>query len=163
IPRTRSPRSSARCCSGASSTGLPGASTTRRCGTRRPARTRCARTSSSTPRWVPDALVGVDVGTTGVKALALSPTGEVVAHAEEASGTLLFDVAGRRWSEEVCEALGIPGEWLPPVNESTATGGAGDQQAGAVGVGAVRPGVLSVVLGTSGVVFAPLDVYRPEP
>ena len=90
-------------------------------------------------------------------------TGERVIDAAEASGTLLFDVAGRRWSEEVCEALGIPGEWLPPVNESTATGGAGDQQAGAVGVGAVRPGVLSVVLGTSGVVFAPLDVYRPEP
>src|SRR5204862_97967 len=68
-------------------------------------------------------------------------TGERVIDAAEASGTLLFDVAGRRWSEEVCEALGIPGEWLPPVNESTATGGAGDQQAGAVGVGAVRPGV----------------------
>jgi xylulokinase len=49
------------------------------------------------------------------------------------------------------------------VRESTDAGGAGDQQAGAVGVGAVRPGVLSVVLGTSGVVLAPLDRYGPEP
>ena len=90
-------------------------------------------------------------------------TGERVIDAAEASGTLLFDVARRRWSEEVCDALEIPSKWLPPVRESTETGGAGDQQAGAVGVGADRPGRLSVVLGTSGVVLAPLDEYRPEP
>jgi xylulokinase len=90
-------------------------------------------------------------------------TGERAIDAAEASGTLLFDVAARRWSDEVCEALGIPQEWLPPARESTELGGAGDQQAGAVGVGAVRPGVLSVVLGTSGVVFAPLERYRHEP
>jgi xylulokinase len=90
-------------------------------------------------------------------------TGERVIDAAEASGTLLFDVAGRRWSEEVCDALGVPLDWLPPVRESSDVGGAGDQQAGAVGVGAVRPGVLSIALGTSGVVFAPLERYRPEP
>ena len=90
-------------------------------------------------------------------------TGERVIDAAEASGTLLFDVAGRRWSDEVCSALGIPLDWLPPVRESTEAGGAGDQQAGAVGVGAVAPGVLSVALGTSGVVLAPLERYAPEP
>jgi xylulokinase len=90
-------------------------------------------------------------------------TGERVIDAAEASGTLLFDVAGRRWSEEVCDALGVPLDWLPPVRESSEVGGAGDQQAGAVGVGAVRPGILSIALGTSGVVFAPLERYRPEP
>jgi xylulokinase len=90
-------------------------------------------------------------------------TGERVIDAAEASGTLLFDVARRRWSDEVCSALEIPREWLPPARESSETGGAGDQQAGAVGVGADRPGRLSVVLGTSGVVLAPLDEYRPEP
>jgi len=89
--------------------------------------------------------------------------GRRVTDAAEASGTLLFDVAGRRWSEEVCAALGVPLGWLPPVRESTETGGAGDQQAGAVGVGAVAPGVLSVALGTSGVVLAPLPAYRAEP
>jgi xylulokinase len=90
-------------------------------------------------------------------------TGERVIDAAEASGTLLFDVARREWSREVCEALEIPIEWLPTVRESTEVGGAGDQQAGALGVGVVGPGPLSVVLGTSGVVFSALDGYRAEP
>jgi xylulokinase len=90
-------------------------------------------------------------------------TGEHAIDAAEASGTLLFDVAGRRWSEEVCDALEIPLEWLPAVSESTEIGGAGDQQAGALGVGVVEPGPVSVVLGTSGVVFAALEGYRADP
>jgi xylulokinase len=89
-------------------------------------------------------------------------TGERVIDAAEASGTLLFDVARREWSREVCEGLEIPLEWLPPVRESTEVGGAGDQQAGALGVGVVGPGPLSVALGTSGVVFAALDGYRTD-
>jgi xylulokinase len=89
-------------------------------------------------------------------------TGERAIDAAEASGTLLFDVAGRRWSEEVCAALEIPLEWLPPVRESTEIGGAGDQQAGALGVGIDRPGPVSVVLGTSGVVLAVLPGYRVD-
>jgi xylulokinase len=90
-------------------------------------------------------------------------TGERAIDAAEASGTLLFDVAGRRWSDEVCDALEIPLEWLPPAAESTAIGGAGDQQAGALGVGVVGPGPLSVVLGTSGVLFAALPGYQADP
>ena len=46
-------------------------------------------------------------------------TGEHAIDAADASGTLLFDVANRRWSTEVCEALEIPLEWLPPAHEST--------------------------------------------
>jgi xylulokinase len=90
-------------------------------------------------------------------------TGERAIDAAEASGTLLFDVAGRRWSEEVCAALEIPAGWLPEAHESTEIGGAGDQQAGALGVGVVGPGPLSVVLGTSGVLFAALPGYRADP
>jgi xylulokinase len=90
-------------------------------------------------------------------------TGGHAIDAAEASGTLLFDVARRRWSEEVCDALEIPLDWLPPVSESTEIGGAGDQQAGALGVGVVRPGPLSVVLGTSGVVLAVLPAYAADP
>ncbi len=90
-------------------------------------------------------------------------TGEHAIDVADASGTLLFDVRERRWSEEVLEALDIPGSWLPPVHESTAIAGAGDQAAGALGVGIDRPGPLSVVLGTSGVVFAALPAYRPDP
>ena len=81
----------------------------------------------------------------------------------DASGTLLFDVAGRRWSDDVLDALEIPREWLPEVSESTEHGGAGDQQAAALGVGATEPGILSVVLGTSGVVLAPLPGYAADP
>ena len=90
-------------------------------------------------------------------------TGERAIDAAEASGTLLFDVARRRWSEEVCDVLEIPLDWLPEAHESTAIGGAGDQQAGALGVGVVEPGPVSVVLGTSGVVFAPLAGFRADP
>jgi xylulokinase len=89
--------------------------------------------------------------------------GEHGIDAADASGTLLFDVRRRRWSDEVVEALEIPPEWLPPVAESTVHGGAGDQQAAALGVGVVEPGVLSVVLGTSGVVLAALPEYRADP
>jgi xylulokinase len=90
-------------------------------------------------------------------------TGEHAIDVADASGTLLFDVANRRWSDEVLDALEVPREWLPRSYESTEIAGAGDQAAGALGVGIDRPGPLSVVLGTSGVVFAALEAYRPEP
>jgi xylulokinase len=90
-------------------------------------------------------------------------TGEHAIDAADASGTLLFDVRERRWSEEVLGALEIPAQWLPPVGESTEIGGAGDQAAGALGAGIDRPGPLSIVLGTSGVVLAALPGYRHDP
>jgi xylulokinase len=89
--------------------------------------------------------------------------GERAIDVADASGTLLFDVGGRRWSEEVCAALELPLEWLPPAHESTEIAGAGDQAAAALGVGAVVPGTLSVVLGTSGVVFTTLPAYAADP
>lgn len=94
---------------------------------------------------------------------------------QEASGTLLLDVTHRRWSNEMAEACGIPMAWLPQLFESpeicaavseqaaAATGllagtpivaGAGDQGAGAVGMGILKPGSVSATIGTSGVVFA---------
>ncbi len=101
-------------------------------------------------------------------------TGDHATDVADASGTLLFDVAARQWSNEVVQALEIPGEWLPAALESPAVSGqtpagipvaagAGDQAAGAVGVGVDRPGPLSVVLGTSGVVFAALPGFAAEP
>jgi len=91
------------------------------------------------------------------------------------AGTALFDVKKRDWSPEVAAALDLPMAWLPPTYEgpevsgtvsseaaaltgleagTPVVGGGGDQAAGAVGVGAVEPGIVSLVLGTSGVVFA---------
>jgi xylulokinase len=89
--------------------------------------------------------------------------GERAIDVADASGTLLFDVAQRRWSEEVLDALAIPGEWLPSVHESAEIAGAGDQAAGALGVGVTGPGPVSVVLGTSGVVFGVLERYEADP
>ncbi len=100
--------------------------------------------------------------------------GEHATDMADASGTLLLDVARRRWSEEVLAALELDPDWLPRLLESpavsgeTAAGvpvaaGAGDQAAGALGVGVDRPGPLSVVLGTSGVVFAALSEFAADP
>ena len=108
----------------------------------------------------------------------LQLTGERATDAADASGTLLFDVAHRRWSSELLDLTGIERNWLPDVHEgpaitgrvtgaaAQATGlrvgtpvvaGGGDQAAGAVGMGVVRPGTVSVTIGTSGVVFAATD------
>ncbi len=102
-------------------------------------------------------------------------TGEFAIDVQEASGTLLLDVTHRRWSREVAEAAGIEMGWLPRLYESpeicarvsekaaALTGlvagtpvaaGAGDQGAGAVGMGILQPGSVSATIGTSGVVFA---------
>ncbi len=101
--------------------------------------------------------------------------GEHATDVADASGTLLFDVARRRWSAQVVEALDVDPAWLPRALESpdvsglTAEGvpvaaGAGDQAAGALGVGVDRAGgPMSVVLGTSGVVFAAADEFAADP
>jgi len=105
----------------------------------------------------------------------LKLTGEYAIDVADASGTLLFDVAARGWSQEMLEALEIEPGWLPAVFESPevsgvthngvpVAAGAGDQAAGALGVGVVAEGgPASVVLGTSGVVFAALDRYAHDP
>ena len=111
-------------------------------------------------------------------------TGERGMDVADASGTLLFDVAHRRWSAEVAQALEVDERLLPPVVESPevvggisaeaaqATGlkagtlvvaGAGDQAAGAVGLGVVQPGAVSATIGTSGVVFAATDRPALDP
>jgi xylulokinase len=101
-------------------------------------------------------------------------TGEHAIDVADASGTLLFDVARRRWSQQMLEALELDPVWFPRALESpevsgeTVAGipvaaGAGDQAAAALGVGVDRPGPVSVVLGTSGVVFAALPAFAAEP
>lgn len=110
-------------------------------------------------------------------------SGEFYTDVSDASGTSLLNVRDRQWSDEVLAALDIPRAWLPEVTESPVVssrvspaaaaatgllagtpivGGAGDQAAGAVGSGIVREGLVSIALGTSGVVFAASDAYRVE-
>ena len=111
-------------------------------------------------------------------------TGTYAMDVQEASGTLLLDVAHRRWSSEVARIAGIPQSWLPELFESQevcatiseggagATGlkagtpvvaGAGDQGAGAVGMGILAPGSVSATIGTSGVVFAATAAPTRDP
>jgi len=111
-------------------------------------------------------------------------TGTYAIDVHEASGTLLLDVTNRTWSSEVAQIAGIPMEWLPQLYESSevcaeidaegaaATGlktgipvvaGAGDQGAGAVGMGILKPGAVSATIGTSGVVFAATDQPTRDP
>ncbi len=111
-------------------------------------------------------------------------TGERATDMADASGTLLLDVAHRRWSHEVLQAAGMDESLLPRLFESSeicgkvspsgaaATGlqpgtpvvaGAGDQAAGAVGMGIVAPGAVSATIGTSGVVFAATDRPALDP
>lgn len=111
-------------------------------------------------------------------------TGTYAIDVHEASGTLLLDVAHRRWSSEVARVSGIPESWLPKVVESPevcahiseeaahstgltaglpVVGGAGDQAAGAVGMGILLPGSVSATIGTSGVVFAATDNPVKDP
>jgi xylulokinase len=111
-------------------------------------------------------------------------TGERAIDMADASGTLLLDVTNRRWSTEVLSKSGIDVGLLPALHESPevcgkvsaagaeATGlrvgtpvvaGAGDQAAGAVGMGIARAGAVSATIGTSGVVFAATDRPALDP
>ncbi len=111
-------------------------------------------------------------------------TGDFATDVSDASGTLLLDVKNRRWSSEVCSALGIDTNILPKVYESVevsgtvsqaaaktlglkpgtpVVGGGGDQAASAVGNGIVSEGLTSITVGTSGVLFAHTDSPRIDP
>lgn len=111
-------------------------------------------------------------------------TGERAIDMADASGTLLLDVAQRRWSKEVLSGTDIKQGMLPALYESpqicgkvSAKGaeaiglrpgtpvvaGAGDQAAGAVGMGIARAGAVSATIGTSGVVFASTDRPAMDP
>jgi xylulokinase len=108
----------------------------------------------------------------------LQLTGDRATDVADASGTLLLDVRRRKWSPEILDHAKLDEQLLPRVYESQevigcvsaagaeSTGlrvgtpvvaGAGDQAAGAIGMGIVRPGSVSATIGTSGVVFAATD------
>jgi xylulokinase len=102
-------------------------------------------------------------------------TGELATDVSDASGTVLLDVGRRSWSAELAEAFAVDPGWLPAVHESqdvtghTASGvpvaaGAGDQAAGALGVGVTDDrSPASLVLGTSGVIFTARNRFTPDP
>ena len=110
--------------------------------------------------------------------------GERATDMADASGTLLLDVAHRRWSKEMLQAAEIDERLLPSLHESPdvcgkisskgaaesglraatpVVAGAGDQAAGATGMGIVVAGTVSATIGTSGVVFAATDRPALDP
>ena len=111
-------------------------------------------------------------------------TGKYATDRAGGAGTMLFDLAARTWSPDMLAALNIPEVYLPPTFEGPETtavlsataaeitglnpgipvvGGGGDQAAAAVGTGAVEEGIVSLSLGTSGVVFGTMDRPTIEP
>ena len=112
-------------------------------------------------------------------------TGEYGMDMADASGTLLLDVANRRWSTEMARATGIDlqvpssavrvarclrenlrvrsGGYSGLLKGTPVVAGAGDQAAGAVGLGIVSPGAVHATIGTSGVVFAATDRPALDP
>ena len=101
----------------------------------------------------------------------------------DASGTLLLDVAKRRWSEEMLELCGLRAEQMPRLFESYETvgallpeaaralglpesvrvaAGAGENAAAAVGTGTVGEGGCNLSLGTSGTIFISSDRFRVD-
>jgi len=111
-------------------------------------------------------------------------TGERRTDFSDASGTLWLDVGERRWSDTMLSACGLTTAHMPKLVEGSAiagrlhgdiarrwglraeipvAGGAGDNAASAVGIGAVRPGDGFVSLGTSGVIFVCADRFLSNP
>lgn len=104
-------------------------------------------------------------------------TGSFTTDYSDASGTQMVDIFNKRYSKEILDAFSIKESWLPKLKESTditgylkedikqilnlnsntfVVGGAGDQAAAAIGSGIINPTDVSIVLGSSGVVFNPI-------
>jgi xylulokinase len=115
--------------------------------------------------------------------LRLKLTGERVGEMSDASGTGWLDVARRDWSDAMLRATGLSRANMPQLIEGNAVsgrltspvaerlgmnrvpvaGGAGDNAASAVGMGIIEAGQAFLSLGTSGVLFAVTDRFRPNP
>jgi xylulokinase len=116
--------------------------------------------------------------------LRLWLTGEYVSEMSDAAGTSWLDVGKRDWNPSLLAATGLRLSHMPSLVEGTevsgylrndlaarwgmagnvaVAGGAGDNAASACGMGTVAPGAAFVSLGTSGVLFASNEAYRPNP
>src|SRR5476649_400473 len=116
--------------------------------------------------------------------LRLMMSGDKVSDMSDAAGTLWLDVAKRDWSDSLLHACGLTRSQMPALVEGSAAsghlsadiagqwglspavviaGGGGDNAASAVGIGAVNSGDAFISLGTSGVIFAVNECFRPNP
>ena len=116
--------------------------------------------------------------------LRLRLSGAYLSDMSDSAGTLWLDVAARAWSAEMVAATGLPLLAMPGLVEGSApagvlrtelaqdwglppgvviAGGAGDNAAGAVGIGCIEPGSGFISLGTSGVLFVATPDFAPNP
>ncbi|PPB82667.1 xylulokinase [Albidovulum inexpectatum] len=116
--------------------------------------------------------------------LRLWLTGDHVAEMSDAAGTSWLDTGARDWSDTLLRETGLDRSAMPRLVEGSepsgqirreladrfglrpdviVAGGAGDNAASGIGVGVVGAGQAFVSLGTSGVLFAANDGYRPAP
>lgn len=116
--------------------------------------------------------------------LRLILSGEAIEDVSDASGSLWLDAARRDWSDDALAATGLSRAQMPRLVEGCApaarldaalaarwgmrkppviAGGAGDNPAGAVGIGAIRPGTAFISLGTSGALLAPTETIAANP
>ncbi len=114
----------------------------------------------------------------------LALTGDTATEPTDAGGTQLFDIPAGNWDAGLCSAVGWDPEFLPPVVSSwtpagsvrsslakrwrlagqvVVAGGAGDNMAATLGIGAASPGEGVVTVGTSAVSCLVDDVFRPAP
>lgn len=115
--------------------------------------------------------------------LRLWLTGDAVSDMSDASGTGWLNVSKRDWDEDLLVETGLSLDHMPRLVEGSeasgelrselasawslpkgvvVAGGGGDNAASAVGQGIVAPGSAFVSLGTSGVLFAVNDAYKPN-
>ena len=116
--------------------------------------------------------------------LKLMLTGEISLEVSDSSGSYLFDVANRKWSEEMFSVCGLPrnivsdnviesqevaGQLKADVAKALGlkagipvVGGAGDQPACGLGSGVYAEGIVSATIGTSGVVYAAANKPIPD-
>src|SRR6266702_596844 len=116
--------------------------------------------------------------------LRLVLTGEAIEDISDASGSLWLDAARRDWSDAALAATGLSRQHMPRLVEGCApaaalrselaqrwgmirrpkiAGGGGDNPAGAIGIGAIRPGTAFISLGTSGALLAPTSTIAANP
>ena len=116
--------------------------------------------------------------------LAYRLSGVFASDVSDLSGTLFFDVRQRCYSDFLLDVLGIRKGQLPEIHDSCdvigrvrpeiakdvglsdnakVVIGGGDQAVGAIGTATIHPNEISISLGTSGTVFAPIDDYSFDP
>ncbi len=116
--------------------------------------------------------------------IRLRLTGEYATEVSDASGTGLFNVRERKWSNPLLDTLEIPERWMPECFESIevsgkvtdsisdslglpgglpVVGGGGDSVIQTLGTGVIKNDVLMTTIGTAGIISTALEAFTHNP